>query len=192
MSEIISKKKIDLGDTIKDILTDKKLVLNRPISTRFNRRLGPVYHSDKPSMTQQQYANECDLNNLVDKNMRFKDPAFLTKLQMFGSGEKVEPIYGDFASVSDFQGAMNTINTAIDHFMSLPSKIRARFDNDPVKLLSFVNDERNYEEGLALGIYKPRETYQDIPDSVEGGNTIVEGVTTTPQPEGAGSDAVSA
>lgn len=191
MSDTISSKEIDLGDTLKDILTDKKLVLNRPISTRFNRRLGPVYHSDKPSMTQQQYANECDLNNLVDKNMRFKDPAFLTKLQMFGSGEKVEPIYGDFASVPDFQNAMNTINTATEQFMSMPSKIRARFDNDPVKLLAFVNDESNYEEGLALGIYKPRKTQQPAVD-VEGGNPVVEGVQPTPQPEGAGSDAVSA
>lgn len=185
-------KDLSVDSDLSDILgVSKDLLLKHRINTRFNRRLGPIYRSELPSMTQQQYADECDLNNIVDKNMRFKDPAFLTKLQMFGSGEKVEPIYGDFSSVPDFQNALNTINTATEQFMSLPSKIRARFDNDPVKLLAFVNDDRNYEEGLSLGIYKPRSTEQSTVH-VEGGNASAAVVTPEPQPEKAGSNAVSA
>lgn len=133
-------------------------LFNRPVASHF----GTLF-TDK-SMTQQQFAEECDLNNIVDKNFQLKDPAFITKLQLRSGQQKNEPIYGDFTSVSDYQSSVNIVNQARNQFMSLPSKVRAYFDNDPQKLLEFCNNPDNYEEGVRLGIFKskPAEINQSI------------------------------
>src|SRR5262245_32664589 len=80
------------------------------------------------SLTQQQFAEESDINTIVER---------------FGlSGELPSivslPSYGDFTGISDFQSAMNAVVAAEKSFMELPAKLRARFDNDPQKLLEFV------------------------------------------------------
>lgn len=165
--------KNDELEKLEDVSVKRRLVFAPKINTKYDRLRCSAYTSDKPSMTQQQYANECDLNNLVDKNMQFKDPAFLTKLQLLGAGEKVQPLYGDFSDVPTYENALNTINKATDDFMSLPAKIRARFENDPVKLLEFVNNPDNYEEGLSLGIYKARTAPSAIADGDVGAITPV-------------------
>ncbi len=127
------------------------------VNSRFNRRRDKAFSSDLPSMTQQHCAAETDLNNLVDKNMRFKDPAFLTKLQLMGAGKRNEPLYGDFTEVGDLQSAFDTVKRASDLFMSLPSDVRSRFDNDPVKLMDFAQNPDNFDEGVKLGIFKAKD-----------------------------------
>ena len=93
----------------------------------------------EPSMVQQQFAYESDLNNLVDHNMHFKDPAFVTKMILSGKMSDKQPLYGDFTQVADYQTALNTVNNAREQFAQLPAKLRDRFDNDPAKMLAFVN-----------------------------------------------------
>lgn len=49
---------------------------------------------------------------------------------------------------------MNQIVQAQDMFMSLPSKIRNRFGNDPSQFLDFVSDPLNKDEMRSLGLLK--------------------------------------
>lgn len=99
--------------------------------------------------TQQSFAEECDINTIVRR---------------FGlTGEMPQnlrmPVSGDFTGVTDFQTAMNAVRQAQEAFMELPGEMRARFDNDPQKLISFLEHDGNREEAVKLGLVnKPPET----------------------------------
>lgn len=100
------------------------------------------------SMTQQQFAEECDINTIVRR---------------FGlTGELPSdvrmPQSGDFTSVGDFHSAMNLVREAEEQFMLLPAELRLRFGNDPGQLLAFLDVEGNREEAVRLGLVnKPPE-----------------------------------
>ena len=64
----------------------------------------------------------------------------------------VEPQYGDFTTVADFHAAQNIIAEATQSFDLLPAALRKRFDNDPAKLLEFLEDDSNREEAIKLGL----------------------------------------
>lgn len=95
--------------------------------------------------TQQQFKEESDINEIVRR---------------FGlTGELPEdlrvPQYGDFTEVRDFQTAMNAVRQAEESFMALPAEVRARFANDPQKLLEFMADDANRAEADKLGLLRP-------------------------------------
>lgn len=69
----------------------------------------------------------------------------------------VEPFYGDFSMVEDYQTAMNLMIQAQRSFDQLPSDMRRRFGNDPAQLIDFVQDSNNYEEAEKLGLLRPKE-----------------------------------
>lgn len=98
-----------------------------------------------PSLAQQQFAEESDINTIVDR--------FALNGEMPSS--PTVPTYDDFSEVTDFHTAMNAVLVAQGQFMQLPAKVRSRFDNDPQKLLEFVADGANAEEARVLGLLKP-------------------------------------
>lgn len=98
-----------------------------------------------PSLTQQEFAKECDINEIVRR---------------FGlTGELPEsvnvPRSGDFTGITDYKSAMDAIAKANSDFMELPAHIRAQFDNDPQKLLVFMEDGKNLEKARELGLVNP-------------------------------------
>lgn len=103
-----------------------------------------VDFSDDPGMTQQHFRDECDINVIVDRFLK--------------SGEMPPNVnFGDVdvSEVADFHDAMNIVRAAQEQFDALPSKVRERFHNDPVRLMEFVGSEANRAEALALGLLKP-------------------------------------
>lgn len=60
--------------------------------------------------------------------------------------------YGDFTSVQDYQLSLNQVMAAQESFEALPSNIRARFQNNPGALLAFLEDPKNQEEAVKLGL----------------------------------------
>lgn len=124
----------------------------------YNRPKVKGFEFTEPSMTQQQYAFECDLNNIVDHNMHFKDPAFVTKLRLQGLLSDEKAVYGDFTNVKDYQSALETIHLAQEQFNQLPAKVRDKFENNPALMLDFcnraVNDSDLYAQGVDLGLFE--------------------------------------
>lgn len=101
------------------------------------------------SLTEQEHAEEADINYIAERFMRTGEAPQVLNL----------PTAGDFSGIYDFQSAMNTIAQAREEFMTLPAKIRSRFNNDPAELLKFVDDKDNYDEAVKLGfIEKKPET----------------------------------
>ncbi len=102
------------------------------------------------SLTQQQFRDESDINNIVDRFMKtghLPDPVSM-------------PQYVDYEGVFDFQSAMNVVRQADENFMRMDAKVRARFHNSPQEFLEFFADSANAEEAVRLGlaVARPKET----------------------------------
>lgn len=102
-----------------------------------------------PSKTQQCFADECDINEIVKRPNLGINP-FSQPTTTFS--------FGDFIDVKDFQMSQNIMAKAVSDFERLPSKIRDRFQNDIHKFYEFVSDSKNVEEGIKLGIYEKIST----------------------------------
>lgn len=102
-----------------------------------------------PSLAQQNFKDECDINNLV---------------RSFGLGAKMPenlrlPRYGDFSHISSFHDAVNAIAQARETFDSLPAATRDFFRNDPQRFVAFCEDEKNRDKAVELGLIQTPETH---------------------------------
>jgi len=101
---------------------------------------------DDPSLTQQQFKEESDINTIVDRFM--KSGVLPTPVNM--------PQYIDYEGVFDFQSAMNVVRQADENFMRMDAKIRARFNNSPQEFLQFFAEPENFDEAIRLGLAIPQ------------------------------------
>ncbi len=97
---------------------------------------------EEPSLAQQHFKDECDINTILE---RFNITGMLPQ-------SPLSPRYGDFTGIGDYHTALNRVIAAQDEFEALPAQIRARFDNDPSKLIEFLQDETNRPEAEELGL----------------------------------------
>ncbi len=111
--------------------------------------------------TEQAHKDACDVNKIVRK---------YDKTGLISHVSKIEAQFGDVTGV-DFKDAMDLITNANFMFDQLPADIRKRFNNDPRYLLTFMEDENNRDEAIALGIIDARWT----PETDGLGEHIAEG-----------------
>lgn len=109
-----------------------------------------------PGKTQQHYANEVNINMIMDRVKR-------VGVQALPLQQRKE-LYGDFSDVGDFYVCQKKICDAQANFERLPAKIRAYFQNDPGQLISFLNIEGNYEKAAELGLVIPKDKEVKIGD----------------------------
>lgn len=98
-----------------------------------------------PSMTKQEFQAECDINNILK---HFSATGMLRHV----SAKAATGAYQDLPDAVDFQESLHTVQRATEAFMTLPSKLRARFDNEPAEFLAFVTDPANADELRTLGL----------------------------------------
>jgi len=103
---------------------------------------GITFH--EPSLTQQHFADECDINTVLS---RYVETGFLP--------EKTGSFYADFSSGIDFRESVDFVRQAHEDFLSLPAKTRAHFNNDPGALIDFVNDPSNHSRFEEVGLMPP-------------------------------------
>lgn len=108
------------------------------------------------SLTQQNFADEVDINNIIERWTRTGVPPTNPSI----------PRYGDFSTVQDFHTSMNIVISAQEHFSSLDARTRSRFGNDPVLLLEFLSNPENKDEAIKLGLVLPPN------GGTEGGESI--------------------
>lgn len=96
------------------------------------------------------------------------------------------PIFGDFTDApTSLQEAYDRILDAQANFMELPSAVRERFANDPMRLLSFLADPANRAEAEKLGLVNVSPAAPAAPAVKAGGtppslDVTVPGDTTPP------------
>lgn len=112
------------------------------------RKAWPVTEcTEEERMTVQADRDEADINKIV---ARFQKSGQLPPTL------RGEPFYGDVSEFGDLQDSLIRIQEADALFMSFPAHIRERFQNDKVKFVQFMSDERNYDEAVKLGIVQAK------------------------------------
>lgn len=101
----------------------------------------------EPSLTQQQFKDECDINNIMKKFASTGEFTHVTSNK---------GIYADFTEIKDYQSMLDTVIYADHAFNTLPAELRKRFNNNAGELLDFIQDPSNYDEGVKLGLLNPK------------------------------------
>lgn len=109
--------------------------------TAYNRPPRVSVDCGGESATQQQFAQECDINYIVKRAQR-------TGVVPVAPGDLV---YGVDSGAS-FQDNMNNIARVREYFDGLPSDIRLRFGNSLSRFMDFMGDESNLDEMVKLGL----------------------------------------
>lgn len=123
--------------------------MERPLVRKRWERVGYPVEDFGPSRTQQQFLKDCDINVILQRYMRHGvDPRLPS-----------EGMFADFSNLPDLQEAMNTVIEAETAFAGLPSKVRREFDNDPVKLLNFLQDPGNRDRAIEIGLIDPPQEF---------------------------------
>jgi phage internal scaffolding protein len=92
-------------------------------------------------ITEQHHAESCDVNNILATYMK---TGVLPPLDP-------DAKYGDMSDF-DYQSMQNQIANAKSLFEQLPERVRYRFGNEPYRFLNFVQDEKNYDELVEMGL----------------------------------------
>lgn len=110
--------------------------------------------NNEPSLTIQSEKDTCDINQIVNKFGLTKSPisSISRALTQQGYLAPIQGGFGDFTNVVDYHDAINRAQQAQDAFMELPAAVRARFSNDPGKLIDFLSDDKNRSEAVELGL----------------------------------------
>ena len=112
--------------------------------------------SNLPSLTRQEFAEECDINVLMEK---YEKQGIISHIN------PREPQYLDLVGLPDLQTAHHIIQAATAEFMALPAKVRAQFENDPMQFVKFAENPENIDQMRAWGLAAPAKEEPKAPPS---------------------------
>lgn len=122
---------------------------------------------------EQSHKDEVNINNIVKRH----------GIDLIAKTSAMTQFRYDDVTGNDFQESMNAILTAQESFGSLPSEVRKKFDNDPVKFMDFAYNPDNHQAMIDYGLADPEspppEPIQVVMVNSETGTTV----TTETPPE---------
>jgi len=112
------------------------------IRTQYHRGYKvPTIFDPEEKRTKSGHKAECDINVIMEKYVKTGQmPAGLRR-----------PRFEDFTFEGGLKEMLERYHDAEGEFMRLPSKIRTRFDNDPLKFVDFFQEPMNAQEAYELG-----------------------------------------
>ncbi len=135
--------------------------------TQYKKRDRCFTHPVGESMTEQSHQGECEINNILAKYQKSGMVSHLANHQ---------PRYDDCTS-HDFTAAMNIVIKSQEMFDDLPSQVRAKFGNNPVRFMDYVQDPDNADSLHELGIVNPPDptAKTDLPVTAPSGPAAPDG-----------------
>lgn len=103
----------------------------------------------KGGRTKQSHKDSCDINIML---RRYETKGLLPRFNATPGRS------GDFTAAQDYQSSLDKVLTARQQFNSLPARVRSYFGHDPVKFLEFMNDPKNLDKAVELGLAVKRPT----------------------------------
>lgn len=141
-------------------MTNKKGPVN--VTIKFRKAYDPhkkyVFNTEGESLTQQHFKEECETINIIKKHDR---NGIIEHVQ------RGQARYGDFSQVADYREALDLVRDAQDEFMTIPSDIRKKFDNDPGKFYEFVSNPDNKEELKQMGFIQTQDVAIQTSDATK-------------------------
>lgn len=110
--------------------------------------------NDEPSLTRQEFADECDINVIM---------AQYERTGVISHVSQREPMYLDLTGMPDFREYMFMMAEAEKAFMSLPAKVRKDFDNDPRNFVDFAAKPENLDKMREYGLAPPKPV--EVPEA---------------------------
>lgn len=98
------------------------------------------------SMAIQSAKAECDIRNIVSQ---YRKTGYVAHVASRTAS------FMDVPNVGDFEAALELVASASEAFLDLPSEIRKEFDNDPARLVAFMQDPANLDRARELGLIAP-------------------------------------
>lgn len=148
-------------------MTNKKGPVN--VTIKFRKAYDPhkkyVFNTEGESLTQQHFKDECDVINIIKKHDR---NGIIEHVQ------RGQARYGDFSEVADYREALDLVRDAQSEFMTIPSDIRKKFDNDPGKFYEFVSNPDNKEELKKMGFIETPAVAEPSSDATKAPAAAVE------------------
>ncbi len=131
------------------VKTQKEITKKHVLSGNFQKHyMRSAFSERKPSsiicddgITEQHHTDQCDINKILAMYMK---TGVLPPLDPNAQ-------YGDLSEF-DYQSMQNQIANANSLFEQLPENVRYRFGNEPYRFLNFVQDEKNYDELVEMGL----------------------------------------
>ena len=128
------------------------------------------FETEGESMTQQHFAEESEINNILRSHDRNGVIEHI---------HRGNAIYADFSGITDLSDALHQIKEAQQEFLNVPSEIREKFQNDAGQFFKFASDENNLDELRKMGLANPDQSVAMptdqpvIPEAAEPQNSKV-------------------
>lgn len=104
------------------------------------------------------FKDECDINMIIE---RYQTTGSLPVSR--NPFQARHPQFGDFTNVTDYQSVLHTMEYTKNAFMELPATLRAKFDNDPSKLMAFLSDPSNDPEAVKIKLKQAKASTAEKP-----------------------------
>lgn len=117
-----------------------------------------------PSLAVQDEKEETDINYIVNKYADGQKG--IMTLDLGDNSQYAYLQFGDATLPGDYSTALELVSGVREEFYSLPAKVRAKFDHDPMNFISQLNDPKTLEylqrEGLYGSYLSPDEPQQSL------------------------------
>lgn len=117
-----------------------------PTQTIYTSKPSEGTRFTEPSKTKSEFLNECDIDAIVKRAQR--------------SGElplgRINPQYADVSGITNYQEIHERLNELKSAFDTIPSELRLRFKNDPSRFFEYIQNPKNDEEAIKLGLKKAK------------------------------------
>ena len=117
---------------------------NKNYEIRPNGTKRVVTFYEGKTRTQQQFAEQCDVNNIIAK---YRKTGSITHVRNAQAG-----VYADLTELPSLEEAQKVMIVAREAFEQVPAKIRNRFGHDPQQFIEFLSNPENNEEAIKLGL----------------------------------------
>ena len=95
------------------------------------------------SLTQQHFAHEADVRNIIKQ---------YDKTGLIANVQKGVARYGDYSEVNEYREALDLVNQANATFAELPAELREMFQNNAGTFLEFATNPENENKMIELGL----------------------------------------
>ena len=116
---------------------------------RYSPRKAVPFVQSLPSLTQQTFKDECDIDRVL---MRYREMGDYNPFNGSVGRPKPTPIFADFTQIGDLNHVMNRANAIRDYFDALPSSAREALGNSVENFVRIASDPKAVPLLTELGI----------------------------------------